>query len=404
MFIDLLKETVWSLSGNKSRSTLTILGIVIGIASVITMVSIGQGSKNSIESNIQSIGSNLIVISPGAQRSGQISSGRGNAETLTIEDYNAIKNEVPNIQGVAPEVTRRYQVTAKGNNTNTQIIGTVPDYLAVRNLKIDIGSFVTDQQIRSSAKIAILGPSTRDDLFGADINPTGQTIRINNIEFRIVGMTQSKGGTGFNNPDDTIYIPYSTAQNYLSGSNYLNSISVAASGQNTMSAVQEQIDSLLLKRHKITNPDEADFSLTNQTDIINTISSVSSTMTMLLASIAGISLLVGGIGIMNMMLTTVTERTREIGLRKAVGIRKIYINLQFLAEAVMLTFIGGGIGVALGWAASWVITKFFSTATEVSLYSVLLAFGVSAGVGIVFGFYPARRAANLSPIEALRYE
>jgi putative ABC transport system permease protein len=404
MLIDLLKETVWSLSGNKARSGLTILGIVIGIASVITMVAIGQGSQQSIESSIQSIGSNLIVISPGAQRSGQVSSGRGNAQTLTIDDYNAIKAQIPNISGVAPEVSRRYQVTAKGNNTNTQVTGTVPDYLSVRNLKVDTGSFFSDLQIKSSAKVAVLGPTTRDDLFGNGVNPIGQSVKINNIEFRVVGMTQSKGGTGFNNPDDAIYVPYSTAQSYLSGNNYLSGISVAAASQNAMSAVQQQINDLLLAKHKISDPNNADFSLTNQTDIINTISSVSNTMTMLLASIAGISLLVGGIGIMNMMLTTVTERTREIGLRKAVGIRKIFINLQFLAEAVMLTFIGGIVGVALGWGAAWAITKFFSTATQVSLSSVILAFGVSAGVGIVFGFYPARRAASLSPIEALRYE
>lgn len=404
MLIDLLKETIWSLSGNKARSGLTILGIVIGIASVITMISIGQGAQSSIESNIQSIGSNLIVVSPGAQRGGQISAGRGSAQTLTIEDYNAIKTEVPNVSGAAPEVSRRYQVTAKGNNTNTQVIGTVPEYLTIRNLKVDFGSFTTDQQIRGSAKVATLGPSARDDLFGAGVNPVGQSVRINNIEFRVVGITQSKGGTGFNNPDDAIYVPYTTAQNYLAGNNYLSSISVAATSQDAMSAVQQQINDLLLKRHKIDDPDSADFNLTNQADVINTISSVSNTMTILLSSIAGISLLVGGIGIMNMMLTTVTERTREIGLRKAVGIRKIYINLQFLAEAVVLTFLGGAVGIVLGWIASSALSSFFSLTTQISSFAILLAFGVSAGVGIIFGFYPARRAANLSPIEALRYE
>jgi len=404
MLIDLLKETIWSLSGNKVRSGLTILGIVIGIASVITMVAIGQGAQQSIESNIQAIGSNLIVVSPGAQRGGTVSAGRGSAQTLTLDDYNAIKSQVPNISGVAPEVTRRYQVTAKGNNTNTQVVGTVPDYLSVRNLKVASGGFVSDQQIRGSAKVAVLGPAVRDDLFGSDADPIGQAVRINNIEFRIIGLTQSKGGAGFNNPDDAVYIPYSTAQSYLSGNNYLSAISVAAASQNAMSAVQQQVNDLLLQKHKISDPNNADFSLTNQTDIINTISSVSSTMTMLLASIAGISLLVGGIGIMNMMLTTVTERTREIGLRKAVGIRKIFINLQFLAEAVVLTFSGGAAGVVLGWLASLGLSRFLQMTTQVTTSSVLLAFGVSAGVGIIFGFYPARRAANLSPIDALRYE
>ena len=404
MFIDLFKETIWSLAGNKARSGLTILGIVIGIASVITLIAIGQGAQNSIEQNIQSIGSNLIVVNPGAQRGGSVSSGRGSAQTLTREDSDAIKSAIPSIKGVAPEVSRRYQITAKGNNTNTQVVGTVLDYLAVRNVNIDSGTFITDQQIRGSVKVAVLGPTARDDLFGKDANPIGQTIRINNIDFQVIGITQTKGGSGFNNPDDSVYIPITTAQHYLSGADYVNSISVAAQDQNSMTAVQQQINDLLLARHKIDDPEQADFNLMNQTDIINTISSVTSTFTTLLASIAGISLLVGGIGIMNMMLTTVTERTREIGLRKAVGIRKIYINLQFLAEAVVLTFLGGAIGILLGWAASLAIAQFASLTTEVSLSAILLAFGVSAGVGIIFGFYPARRAANLSPIEALRYE
>jgi len=404
MIIDLFKETIWSLSGNKARSGLTILGIVIGIASVITMVAIGQGAQNSIEKNIQSIGSNLIIVSPGAGRGGQVSAGRGSAQTLTLEDSNAIKSEIPNITGVEPENSRRYQITAKGNNTNTQVIGTVPDYLIVRNVKIDSGSFITDQQVRSSAKVAVLGSTARDDLFGENTNPIGQSIRIKNTDFQVIGITQVKGGSGFNNLDDSVYVPLASSQHYLSGDNFLSTIGVAAADQNSMSAVQQQINDLLLSRHKIEDPTQADFSLINQTDIISTVTSVTNTFTILLSSIAGISLLVGGIGIMNMMLTTVTERTREIGLRKAVGIRKIYINLQFLSEAVVLTFSGGGVGILLGWIASLGLSSFLQLSTQVTLSSVLLAFSVSAGVGIVFGFYPARRAANLSPIEALRYE
>lgn len=405
MIIDLFKETIWSLSGNKARSFLTILGIVIGIASVITMMAIGQGAQSSIEKNIQAIGSNLIIVTPGAQRGGQVSSGRGSAQTLLLEDSDAIKTQIQNISGIAPEDSRRFQITAKGNNTNTQVIGTVPDYTSVRNLNMDIGTFITDQQVRSSAKVAVLGSSARDDLFGANANPVGQTIRIKNIDFDVIGVTQSKGGSGFSNPDDSVYVPLTSAQHFLTGDNFLTTVSVAASDQNSMSAVQEQITDLLLKRHKIADPTQADFNLVNQTDIISTVSSITNTFTILLSSIAGISLLVGGIGIMNMMLTTVTERTREIGLRKAVGIRKIYINLQFLAEAILLTFIGGALGILLGWGASWAITQFVSSLSAVvSTSSILLAFGVSAGVGIIFGFYPARRAANLSPIEALRYE
>jgi putative ABC transport system permease protein len=230
-------------------------------------------------------------------------------------------------------------------------------------------------------------------------------IRINKIDFQVVGVTVAKGGSGFSNQDDIIYVPLATAQHYLSGNQYVSNISVAAIDQASMASVQDQISTLLLSRHKISDPTQADFSIMNQNDIIATATSITSTFTILLSSIAGISLLVGGIGIMNMMLTTVTERTREIGLRKAVGIRKIYINFQFLSEAVVLTFLGGIMGVILGWITSLVITRFVSNlTTSISLSSILLAFGVSAGVGIIFGFYPARRAANLSPIEALRYE
>jgi putative ABC transport system permease protein len=404
MFKDILKETYWALSANKARSGLTILGIVIGIASVITMVSIGQGAQSQIESSIQSIGSNLIVVMPGAQRGMAVSSGRGSAQTLTMEDAEAIGNEVKNIKAVAPDVSRRYQVTAKGNNTNTQVVGTTVDYMIARNVSVAKGSFVSEQQIKSSAKVAVLGSTARNDLFGENVDAIGQTVRINNIDFKVVGITKAKGGSGPSNSDDYIYVPITSAQHYLSGEEYVSTISIAASDQKTMTAVQESITELLLKRHKISDVANADFSLMNQTDIISTASSITGTFTMLLASIAGISLLVGGIGIMNMMLTTVTERTREIGLRKAVGIRKFYINMQFLSEAVALTFLGGIIGVALGWVASILVSKFTSLTTQISLSSILLAFGVSAAVGIIFGFYPARRAANLSPMEALRYE
>lgn len=401
---DILKETLWSLRGNKVRSGLTILGIVIGIASVITMIAIGQGAQSSIEENIQSIGSNLIIVYPGAQRGGGLSGGRGSAQTLTLEDADTISKEVPSVKAVAPEVTRRYQITAKGNNTNTQVIGTTTEYPTVRNIRMDFGTFITMQHLRSSAKVAVLGPTARDDLFGANANPIGQTVRVNNTDFQVIGVAESKGGSGFNNPDDVIYVPLTSAQNFLSGDTYVTSIGVAAKDQGSMTAVQDGITALLRERHRIASSSQADFNLLNQTDIVATASSVTGTFTILLSSIASISLLVGGIGIMNMMLTTVTERTREIGLRKAVGIRKRYIELQFLAEAIVLTLLGGIIGVVLGWGASLLISQFAGLSTEISLSSVLLAFGVSAAVGIVFGFYPARRASELRPIEALRYE
>jgi putative ABC transport system permease protein len=405
MLRDLFSETLRSLSGNKVRSGLTILGIVIGIASVITMVAIGQGAQSSIESRIQAIGSNLIVVTPGAQRTGGISAGQGSSQSLKMEDASTIQSQVASLSGVAPEDTHRYQATAKGNNTNTQVIGTVPDYPGVRNITIDSGTFITAYQEQTSAKVAVLGPTARDDLFGAGVDPIGQNIRIKNIDFQVIGLTVAKGGAGFANPDDAIYVPLSTEQHYLSGDTFVTTISISAENSTVMTTVQQDVTDLLLQRHGITDPTQADFNIINQADIIETASSVTGTFTILLASIAGISLLVGGIGIMNMMLTTVTERTREIGLRKAVGIRKIYINLQFLAEAVLLTFLGGALGIILGWIASLAVSRFVpQLTTQVSVSAILLAFGVSAGVGIIFGFYPARRAANLSPIEALRYE
>jgi len=404
MITDLLRETIRSLATNKARSGLTILGIVIGIASVITMVAIGQGAKKTIESNIEAIGSNLIVVMPGAQRVGGISQGAGSSQTLVLEDADAIESQVQNIKAVAPEASRRYQITAKGNNTNTEVVGTVKDYLTVRNVKMNIGSFFSDQQIKSSAKAAILGPTTRDDLFGTNVNPVGQSIKIRNVDFQIVGVTEARGGSGFSNPDNNIYVPLATAQHFLSGNNYLSDISIAAVDQASMTSVQDQISELLMARHKISDPTQADFRIMNQNDIIATATSITGTFTILLSSIAGISLLVGGIGIMNMMLTNVIERTREIGLRKAVGIRKFYINLQFLSEAVVLTFFGGAVGIFVGWLASLAVSQFAGLTTQISFSAILLAFGVSAAVGIVFGFYPARRAANLNPIEALRYE
>jgi len=403
---DLFEETYSALLVNKARTGLTMLGIIIGIASVIAMVSIGQGVQGTIEASIQSLGSDLVIVMPGAQRGAglQVSAGRGSAQTLTLEDADAIQQQISLAKAVAPELDSRNQVTAGGNNTNTQIIGTVAAYAAVRNVQIDSGSFINGQQNSSMAKVAVIGPTVRDDLFGQGADPTGQTIRIKKVDFRIIGVTKAKGGSGFSSPDDMIFIPLSTAQRFLVGSNYVSSISVQAVDQQSMAPMQEQITSLLLDRHHISDPTLADFSTLNQTDIVATASAVTNTFTLLLGSVAGISLIVGGIGIMNMMLTTVTERTREIGLRKAIGAKSGDINLQFLTEAGMLTFTGGIIGIFLGGALSFLISSFGGITTSVSLFSILLAFGVSAAIGIIFGYYPARRAAGLNPIEALRYE
>jgi len=395
-----------SITSNKVRSSLTILGIVIGIGSVIAMVAVGQGTQSNIESSIQSIGSNLVMVSPGAQRGVgmEVSSGRGSAQTLKQSDADAISAEVALIKDVSPELSRRYQVVAKGTNTNTQVVGATPAYLEVRKLAIDQGSFVSDYQMKDASKVAVLGPGVRDDLFGENADAIGQIIKINSVQFKVIGITVAKGGSGFSSQDDMVFVPLATAQRFLANDDYVTSISVEAQDQQSMSAVQQSITDLLLARHKISDPTQADFSVMNQADIAATASSITNTLTALLASIAGISLLVGGIGIMNMMLTTVTERTREIGLRKAIGAQRRDISNQFLAEAVTLTFLGGLVGVLFGWAASWLISTLASMTTTISLFSVLLAFGVSTAIGIIFGYYPARRAAGLNPIEALRYE
>lgn len=407
---DLFDETITALSANKTRSGLTILGIVIGIASVITLIAVGQGAQNSIQSSIQSLGSNLVLVYPGAAR--QIGFGasgaRGSARSLTLEDRNAIR-DVANVQAVSGEYTSRSQVGVSGANTNTSIYGVEASYFSIRNISLDQGSFFSDAQSNSIAKVAVIGPTVATDLFGEEATSTslvGKKIRIGAQQFTVIGVARSKGGSGFGSQDDAIYIPLMTALQYFAGTGnrYLSTIDIQAKSQDAMTQVQNDVTSLLLVRHNIADPTRADFSILNQADIVSAASSITTTFTTLLAAVAGISLIVGGIGIMNMMLTTVTERMREIGLRKAIGATRREINLQFLCEAVALTFIGGAIGVLLGWAASEFLTLTGLLRASVSLPSVLLAFSVSAAIGIAFGWYPARRAARLNPIDALRYE
>ncbi|MFA5840964.1 MAG: ABC transporter permease [Candidatus Paceibacterota bacterium] len=398
---DILNETYSSLTANKARSLLTMLGIVIGIASVIAMVSIGNGAKQSIQSSIEGLGSNLLTIIPGIVQPGRgiVSSGRGAAQTLKNEDIAVIK-AIDGVTAVSPEVSSRFQVVATGNNTNTTITGVVSDYLNVHNLSLANGSFISDANDRSIGRQAVLGATVATDLF-QDADPVGKTIRINKVNFNVVGVLVSKGGVGFSGPDNMIFVPLSTMQKILSGMDYLSMMAVSVADKNDMTLVKELATNTLLDKHHIA---EADFSIISQEDILGTLTTVIDTFTLFLAAIASISLLVGGIGIMNMMLTTVTERTKEIGLRKAIGAKRGDINIQFLSEAIMLTFIGGFFGIVLGWLISFIVTSTGILATSVTLSSVLLAFGVSAGIGIIFGYYPARRAGMLNPIDALRYE
>ena len=404
---DTFEETYAALSANMTRSGLTVLGIVIGIASVIALVSIGQGATASIQTSIQSIGSNLLEITPGATRSPGgfgVSSGRGNAKTLTMDDSAAIASQVTNVSSIANEISGRYQVTGAGTNTNTTVDGVSANYATIRNVSVSDGTFITDEESTSLAKVAVLGPTAVNDLIATGTEPVGQSIRINGQQFTVIGVTVAKGGSGFNNADDMVYIPVGTMALYLAGNSYLTTIDVQAVSANATTQVQNDITTLLLTRHNITNSANADFSVLNQADLLASVSSISTTLTYLLGAIAGISLLVGGIGIMNMMLTTVTERTREIGLRKAIGARKTDISRQFLVEAITLTVIGGVIGIILGIGISLLVNLTGLVTTTITLYPIVLAFGVSAAIGIIFGWYPASRAASLNPIEALRYE
>ena len=401
---DLIEETYVALSANKARSGLTMLGIVIGIASVIALMAVGTGATSSITSSISSIGSNLLMVSPGAARTQGFGamSARGSAKTLTVDDANAIVTDISNTAGMTMVVSSRAQVTTKSANTNTTITGTDPSYISVRNVSVDTGDFISEANVTSYAKVAVIGPTVLTDLFGDDAvasDAIGQIIRISSAQYTIIGVTKAKGSS-----DDVIYIPYTTAQRYISGNKYLSQINISAVSSDAMTQVQTDISDLLLTRHKITDSTLADFSITNQADLVSTMSSVTSTLTYLLGAIGAISLLVGGIGIMNMMLTNVTERMREIGLRKAIGAKKRDISMQFLSEAIALTLIGGIIGIALGWAIAYVVNWSGITTTSVTSSSIFLAFGVSAAIGIVFGWYPARRASNQNPIDALRYE
>jgi putative ABC transport system permease protein len=396
---------VKALRRNALRTALTALGMIIGVAAVIVMVSIGTGARTSIENQIRSAGSNLVMVNAGSGGSGPVRQGAGAVTTLTEADAAAIRHDVAGVRYVSPGINTRVQIVAESSNWNTQVQGAGEDLLAIRSWPLQFGTFFTAHDVRAAAKVAVLGSSTRDQLFGTGVDPVGSTIRIRNQPFKVIGGLTSKGqGAMGQDQDDLVLAPFTTVQKKLLGVQHVNAITVSAEDDASLAEVSAQLSEILRARHRIAPGEESDFSVRTQEEMTSMMTSTTTTMTYLLAGIAAVSLLVGGIGIMNIMLVSVTERTREIGLRLSVGARDIDVLTQFLVEAVVLSLAGGAIGILLGLAFSYGVSELLQWTTVVTTESVLLSFGVAATTGVFFGFYPARKAAALNPIEALRYE
>lgn len=393
-----------ALRRNALRSILTALGIIIGVGAVIAMVSIGNGAKFQVESQIASLGQNVLLVFSGSFNSGGSRSGSFGAGTLTVDDAEAIKREVPDVIGLSPEVRSGAQVLANGLNWGTTVYGEGADYLEIRQWPLRAGAMFTEQDCRSVAKAALIGETIVKQLFPDDDEPVGQTIRIRSQPFRVVGILREKGlSVQGSDQDDVIIVPYTSAMKRVSKQSTLRSINIQASSSKTIDKVQADIIALLRQRHRTTEQTD-DFIVRNQEEIAAAATATSRTLTVLLAAIAGVSLVVGGIGIMNIMLVSVTERTREIGIRLAVGAHGSDVLLQFLIEAVILSSMGGIIGILLGIGSSQLISRLNGWPVLVSTSSVIVAFAFSAAVGVFFGYYPARKAAQLDPIDALRYE
>ncbi|MDX1953736.1 MAG: ABC transporter permease [Verrucomicrobiota bacterium] len=404
MIFATLKIALGALKRNTLRTLLTMLGIIIGVAAVIAMVSIGNGAKAQVEAQIAALGQNVILVLSGNVSRGGFSMGFGSAGTLTAGDYDALRKEVPGLAGISPEVRSSSQIAAGNQNINSQVLGVGEDFATIRGWNIASGNNFTDQDVRNASKVALIGKTTAQTLFG-DGDPVGQIIRIRNAPFTVVGWLAPKGMSMMGqDQDDVVLVPYTSAMKRLSGATTFRSFVLQADSADSVPAVQEEVTNLLRQRHKIDDTKENDFIVRTQQEISETATATSRIMTVLLGSIAGVSLFVGGIGIMNIMLVSVTERTREIGVRMSVGARGKDILLQFLVEATTLSVIGGIIGIGIGLVASKVVSAKLGWVTLVSTESIALSFGFSALIGIFFGFYPARKAAALDPIDALRYE
>ncbi len=399
-----VRSAARSLLQNKMRAVLTILGILIGVGAVIAMVSVGQGATAGVQKQIQGLGSNFLTVTPGSANVGGVRQGFGSVSTLTIDDANAIRAGVQGLVGVEPEATTRQQVTYKKSNWNTSIVGTSTDYVDVRNWPLDEGAFFTQEDYRASRTVAVLGQDVVTNLF-SDEDPVGKSVKINNVSFRVIGVLQKKGaGGGFFSQDDTILVPLTAVYARFRHQKDVRSIGISVTDKDQIETAKADIGDLLRERHKIQDGAADDFSIVSQQDVLQTVQGVSAIMTLMLGSIAGISLLVGGIGIMNIMLVSVTERTREIGIRKALGARRRDIMAQFLIEAVILSGLGGLLGWAMGAIAANLISKFGNMTVSLTVGTVGLAIGFSIAVGLFFGIYPARKASRMDPIQALHFE
>lgn len=408
---NLFKIAIRAIAANKMRSFLTALGIIIGIAAVITMLAIGQGSKASIKANIAEMGSNMIMISPGADMRGGVRQDASSMETLKQADYQSIKDECNYISAISPTVNSSGQWIYGNNNTQSSIYGVNQDYLSIRQLKVADGEMFTDTDIKAASKVCILGQTVVDYLFPDGSDPIGKVVRFNSIPFRVIGVLKKKGYNSMGmDQDDLVLVPYTTVMKRIMAQTYLGGIVCSAITEEVSQPAQDQITEILRRNHKLkdatetTEADEDDFNIRSQEEISSMMNSTMSTITILLGSVAGISLLVGGIGIMNIMYVSVTERTREIGLRMSVGARGIDILNQFLIEAILLSVTGGIIGVILGVSLSLSLNYFFHIATQIEPWSIIMSFAVCTFTGVFFGWYPAKKAARLDPIEAIRYE
>ena len=404
LFAVSLPSALEALRANKGRSILTTLGNIIGVGSVIAMVSIGEGAKSQVAERLASLGTNVLTIQPGSSRSGGVNSGAGTVQTLTDADAVAIRDEVDDIASLSPIVQGNVQLVAGNQNWQTRVQGVWPEYQDIQTWKIAKGTFISQADNAEARSVAVIGQTVADNLYPGGQDPVGSQLRIRNVPFVVVGVLAPKGASGFQDQDDTVLIPFETGQVRLFGPEKINSISVQAVDGDAMDTVQSDITSLLRSRHRLRPTDRDDFQVRNSNQIVETASGVAQTLTMLLAGVAAVSLVVGGIGIMNIMLVSVTERTREIGIRMAIGARPGNVLSQFLVEAIMLSVMGGLIGIGLGLGIAFSLPKIAGWASVVTGGSIALAFGFSVLIGVFFGYYPARKASQLNPIDALRYE